>query len=431
MGAQAITGAFKTVSMAVAEAEAGILPIGERHAQAGTRLYVNMQTLPKAHPLATLRVRETRRYMSPLTKLALAHDGAIERMETIEPYALPPWHRHMVVEYDSDKEAAAYVDTGDDVTETSNMRQVLIATSASARNGLVGMGGIVRNTASGGANDNIVAKYSATLGPRDEQNAYMAELEAIAMVLRCMPDGLQHRDIIVATRNRSALQAIAKPRQQSGQGAIREIYRHARRLEKGGNTIKMRWVSSTNESFTLGAKAKAEARKATDSGCRVTNPPKQARSTRLRVLLTQRRQRMMLPEGVGGYSKRLDKALPGKHTRTLYDALKRRESDILVQLRSGMARVNRYLHRIGAAETDTCDCGQEEETVDHFLFRCPRWDEQREHMRNVDREMIGNLSFFLGGKTAEDGHRWSPNLGAVRAVIKFAISTGRLDATQT
>ncbi|KAG7402896.1 hypothetical protein Forpe1208_v003620 [Fusarium oxysporum f. sp. rapae] len=282
MGAQAITGAFKTVSMAVAEAEAGILPIGERHAQAGTRLYVNMQTLPKTHPLATLRVRETRRYLSPLTKLALAHDGAVERMETIEPYALPPWHRHMVVEYDSDKEAAAYVDTGDDVTETSNMRQVLIATSASARNGLVGMGGIVRNTASGGANDNIVAKYSATLGPRDEQNAYMAELEAIAMVLRCMPDGLQHRDIIVATRNRSALQAIANPRQQSGQGAIREIYRHARRLEKGSNTIKMRWVSSTNESFTLGVKAKTEARKATESGCQATKPPHQARSTRLR-----------------------------------------------------------------------------------------------------------------------------------------------------
>jgi hypothetical protein len=42
MGAQAITGAFKTVSMAVAEVEAGILPIDERHAQAGTRLYVNM-----------------------------------------------------------------------------------------------------------------------------------------------------------------------------------------------------------------------------------------------------------------------------------------------------------------------------------------------------------------------------------------------------
>lgn len=193
----------------------------------------------------------------------------------------------------------------------------------------------------------------------------------------------------------------------------------------------MRWVSSTDESFTLGAKAKAEARKATDSGCIVTYPPRQARSTRLRVLLAQRRRRMMLPEGVGGYSKRLDKALPGKHTRTLYDTLKRRESDILVQLRTGIARVNRYLHRIGAAETDTCDSGQEEETVDHFLFRCTRWGEQREHMRKVDQVMMGNLSFFLGGKTVEDGHKWSSNLGAVRAPIKSAISTGRLDATQT
>jgi hypothetical protein len=118
MGAQAITGAFKTVSVAVAEAEAGILPIGERHAQAGTWLYVNRQTLPKTHPLATLRVRETRRYLSPLTKLSLAHDSTVERMETIEPYALPPWHRHMVVQYDSDKEVAADAGTCDDVANT-------------------------------------------------------------------------------------------------------------------------------------------------------------------------------------------------------------------------------------------------------------------------------------------------------------------------
>ncbi|KAM5527566.1 hypothetical protein FOXYSP1_19928 [Fusarium oxysporum f. sp. phaseoli] len=382
MGAQAITGAFKTVSVTVAEA--GILPISERHAQAGTRLYVNMQTLPKTHPLATFRVRETRSYLSPLTKLALAHNGAVERMETIEPYTLSPWHRHTAMEYDSDKEAAVDVDIGDELTETSNMRQVLIATSASARNGLVGMGGVVGNTAGGGATDDVMAKYSVTLGPRDEQNAYTAELEAIAM----------HQDIIVATRNRSALQAIAKARQRSGQGTIREIYRHARRLEKGGNTIKMRWVLSTNESFTLGVKAKTEARKATYSGCKATKPPHQARSARLRVLLAQRRPCMVLPESVGGYSKRLDKALPGKHTRILYDALKRRESDILVQLRTGMARVNRYLHRIGAVETDTCDCGQEDETVDHFLFRCPQWDEQREHMRNVDREIQYNTSLL-------------------------------------
>ncbi|KAF4425154.1 arginine metabolism regulation ii [Fusarium acutatum] len=102
------------------------------------------------------------------------------------------------------------------------------------------MGGIVRNTAGGGVNDDIIAKYSVTLGLRDEQSACMAELEAVATVLRCIPDGFQHRDIIVATQNRLALQAIAKPRQQSGQGTIRVIYRHIERLGKGGNTITIR-----------------------------------------------------------------------------------------------------------------------------------------------------------------------------------------------
>jgi hypothetical protein len=41
----------------------------------------------------------------------------------------------------------------------------------------------------------------------------------------------------------------------------------------------------------------------------------------------------------------------------------------------------------------------------------------------------GNLSFFLGGKSPSDKQQWTPNLEAVRASIRFAISTGRLDAT--
>ncbi|KAG7429104.1 hypothetical protein Forpi1262_v009434 [Fusarium oxysporum f. sp. raphani] len=80
------------------------------------------------------------------------------------------------------------------------------------------------------------------------------------MVLRCMPDGLRHQDVIIATRNRSTLQAIAKPRQQSGQATIQEIYKHAERLKKGGNAIKMRWTSSTNDSRT-GSKSKGRSTK--------------------------------------------------------------------------------------------------------------------------------------------------------------------------
>jgi hypothetical protein len=47
-------------------------------------------------------------------------------------------------------------------------------------------------------------------------------------------------------------------------------------------------------------------------------------------------------------------------------------------------------------------------------------------MRRVGQNMIGNLSFFLGGKSASDGAKWRPNLEAVRATVKFAMATGRL-----
>jgi hypothetical protein len=45
----------------------------------------------------------------------------------------------------------------------------------------------------------------------------------------------------------------------------------------------------------------------------------------------QLRQQRTLPDRVGSYSKRIGRALPGKHTKTVYDALKRREADIISQ----------------------------------------------------------------------------------------------------
>jgi hypothetical protein len=44
---------------------------------------------------------------------------------------------------------------------------------------------------------------------------------------------------------------------------------------------------------------------------------------------------------------------------------------------------------------------------------------------------MGNLSFFLGGKAASDGPKWAPNLQAVRAAIRFALETKRLDTRMT
>jgi hypothetical protein len=39
----------------------------------------------------------------------------------------------------------------------------------------------------------------------------------------------------------------------------------------------------------------------------------------------------------------------------------------------------------------------------------------------------GNLSFYLGGKAPSDLETWTLNMDAVRAIVKYAIATGRLE----
>ena len=107
VGAQAITGAFRTTATAVMEAEASIPGVGERHARAYTKLYINLHSLPKSHPLASLRLSRSGRYISPMKKLALIQDEtAVERIETIQAYTLPPWYNRLPIGYDLDRKIA-------------------------------------------------------------------------------------------------------------------------------------------------------------------------------------------------------------------------------------------------------------------------------------------------------------------------------------
>ena len=171
-------------------------------------------------------------------------------------------------------------------------------------------------------------------------------------------------------------------------------------VRQGNNSVKMIWVPSRNEDVSIGYEAKKQAQRATKAECTAQTMPYQARSTRIRLMAARLSQQRRLPYRIGGYSKRIDRALPGKHTNVLYDSLKRREADVFAQLRTGMARINSHLCKIGAAESDMCECGRAPETMEHFLFRCARWETEREVMRQAGQNMMGNLSFFLGGKSA-------------------------------
>ncbi|KAF4237714.1 hypothetical protein CNMCM8980_002373 [Aspergillus fumigatiaffinis] len=284
-------------------------------------MWTDLHTLPDTNPLRrnTARIKKFRRFhRSPLYQVADALKNIeMETLETINPFTLAPWETRM----QTDVEAMP-----DPHTAPGGSMQ--IAVSSSARNGLVGYGVAIEKQPPRYQKLKLKT-FSATLGARSEQNPFSAELAAIAHTL-----------------NRLTAEK-KKPYQDS-------------------------WIPTSEDNTLLGL-AKERARAATHEDAIPQEQVSRMKSTTLNLARSQAATTKALPEDVGRHIKRVDAALPGKHTRQLYDGLSWNEATVLAQLRTGMARLNGYLYRINVAQTDQCACGQARETVEHFLFRCRKW----------------------------------------------------------
>jgi hypothetical protein len=71
-------------------------------------------------------------------------------------------------------------------------------------------------------------------------------------------------------------------------------------------------------------------------------------------------------QSVGRFIKSIDLALPGPHTKTIYDALSSKDAAILSLLRANHCRLKEFLHRIGASDIHIYSYGRESETVAFF-----------------------------------------------------------------
>ncbi|KAJ6436766.1 Chromo domain protein [Purpureocillium lavendulum] len=423
VGAQAIIGTFMTVATSIAEAEASIPSAQERFWRRAVKMWTDLHTLPSTNPLrnATKSIRKFKRFCrSPFYELATAlNDIPVDELETISPFCLAPWAERVRTITDDDHTA-----TGIDADTGPALR---VAVSSSARNGLVGSGAVIEVPSENGQGSGR-ERHSFTLGPRAEQNPFSGELAAIAQALRCLPE-IRNRSVEVLTSNKAAVLTLRNPRQQSGQQYVDSIHETIGALRDQGNAVTVTWVPVSSEHGLLKL-AKDEARDATREGATPAAKFPRARSTTLGIARTKERADNKIPNNVGDFTKRIDGALPGKHTRQLYDQLTWKEANVLAQLRTGMARLNDYLYRIKAIASQQCACGHARETVDHFLFRCTRWTAFRTEMIQCTDTQRGNMSFYLGGKQRSDNDKWAPNMEAVQATIRYALATGRLENTR-
>lgn len=185
--------------------------------------------------------------------------------------------------------------------------------------------------------------------------------------------------------------------------------------------------------WTLRERAKIAAKEATKEGREAEDKVYKAKSTVLGLALAKIRSKgRHIPEGVGKWTKAMDMAFPGKHTRRLYDGLEKKDASLLAQLRTNKTKLRGYLGIIGAAETEICACGRGVEGVRHFLFTCRRWASLRPTwLATMGRMSRGSLGKALGGMTAEETEPWAPNTRLVEATLKFVRSTGRWEEEET
>lgn len=66
----------------------------------------------------------------------------------------------------------------------------------------------------------------------------------------------------------------------------------------------------------------------------------------------------------------------------LYDELQPRKLVVCsARLRTGLCRLNEYLHGFNIIETPQCECGAEKEMVEHYLLNYELFDRERDALR--------------------------------------------------
>ena len=113
----------------------------------------------------------------------------------------------------------------------------------------------------------------------------------------------------------------------------------------------------------------------------------------------------------------ITKATNSSTGHQLYQSLGNNRKHIawIARLRTGHCSLNHYLHRMRLVDEKTCECGEGEETVKHFLLVCTKYKEQRMELRKKVGARGMKVERLLGDKKL------------IRHTLEFVEETNRFE----
>lgn len=91
----------------------------------------------------------------------------------------------------------------------------------------------------------------------------------------------------------------------------------------------------------------------------------------------------------------------------------------VTQLLTGHCQLNQQSFKLKKIQSPICDCGSEEESIEHFLFTCSRFTAQRKFLKEACEKKEKNYPPSLAA-VAKSAVIW-------KEVLKFIKETRRLD----
>jgi hypothetical protein len=212
---------------------------------------------------------------------------------------------------------------------------------------------------------------------------------------------------VIAADNQAAIQMTRREKAISVQYLINALHRQIQGVteRRPGTRIVMRWVPGHegvegNERADEKAKRAARGESSEDRlipiECSGNMPKSKAgKLQRFKKSIWEEAKATFARSPRARIAHKIDRTMPSTAYAELSQALPRRHA--LVQLRTGHAGLNRHLHKIGKTDSPLCPtCKGAEETVYHYLFRCPAYATQRKELRRTLRRASTSAATLLG-----------------------------------
>ncbi|KAH7548710.1 hypothetical protein BM1_10880 [Bipolaris maydis] len=284
-------------------------------------------------------------------KTRRSHD--FDEQETIPPFMTSPWREGPVTHIEDTAEKACKRHD----TENDSRRCLSIYTDSSSIDGVTGAAAVFPQ---------IQQTRAVYMGPNT-----VSTIEA----------GGKRREIAIYTDNQAAIWSVAKAEGRSGVYILQEILSQVQRFQDIGRSATVRWALAhvgipENEVADQAAKETTGWR--TDGRRRLPaeSPPilYPLKSTLKRWCNTQAERAWVAKckaETRGRATYRLS-PLPTKKALKLHENLSKRESALLVQMRTEKVGLNDFLfdRRMPEVVSARCECGERRQTTAHILLRC-------------------------------------------------------------